>query len=128
MVLSRNLTVRAVPVEATAVAPSRANAPDQVTNELSATHRSLNSRRLSDRAGSESMRGLWLRQNEQVHARSRLSSGGLESRSRTRMLPQWHPPKWSIPLKLWSRAWMSTVREQRSTNVAFWHYPEENRP
>src|SRR5215472_5329911 len=49
MVPSRNLTVRAVPVEATAVAPSRANAPDKVTNELSATQRSLNSRRLSDR-------------------------------------------------------------------------------
>src|SRR5215469_11854751 len=49
MVPSRNLTVRAVPVEATAAAPSRANAPDKVTNELSATQRSLNSRRLSDR-------------------------------------------------------------------------------
>src|SRR5262249_43833572 len=45
---SRNLTVRAVPVEATAAAASRANAPDKVTNELSATQRSLNSRRLSN--------------------------------------------------------------------------------
>jgi hypothetical protein len=27
------------------------------------------------------------------------------------MLPQWHSPKWSIPLKLWTGAWMSTVRE-----------------
>src|SRR5258705_13662431 len=48
MVPSRNLTVRAVPVAATAVAASRANAPDKVTNELSATQRSLNSRRLSN--------------------------------------------------------------------------------
>src|SRR6266436_7827423 len=48
MVPSRNLTVRAVPVKATAVAASRANAPDKVTNELSATQRSLNSRRLSN--------------------------------------------------------------------------------
>ena len=37
------------PVEATAFAPSKANAPDKVTNELNATQRSLNSRRLSDR-------------------------------------------------------------------------------
>src|SRR5260370_30164702 len=48
MVPSRNLTVRAAPVKATAVAASRANAPDKVTNELSATQRSLNSRRLSN--------------------------------------------------------------------------------
>src|SRR5580700_4677197 len=48
MVPSRNLTVRAAPVAATAVAASRANAPDKVTNELSATQRSLNSRRLSN--------------------------------------------------------------------------------
>ena len=31
----------------------------------------------------QTMRGLWLRQNEQVHARSVLSSGGFESRRRT---------------------------------------------
>src|SRR6516225_7697926 len=49
MVPSRNLTVRAVPAAATAAAASRANAPDKVTNEPSATQRSLNSRRLSDR-------------------------------------------------------------------------------
>src|SRR5262249_5542649 len=48
MVPSRNLPFRAVPVEATAAAASRANAPDTVTTELSATHRSLNSRRLSN--------------------------------------------------------------------------------
>ena len=42
------------------------------------------------------MRGLWLRQNEQVHARSGLSSGGFASRMRTWMLPQWQPPKHSI--------------------------------
>src|ERR1700739_3800152 len=48
MVPSRNLTVCAAPVAATAVAASRANAPDKVTNELSATQRSLNSRRLSN--------------------------------------------------------------------------------
>src|SRR3974390_2326293 len=49
MVPSRNLTVRAVPVAAAAVARSKANAPDIVTNEPSATQRSLNSRRLSGR-------------------------------------------------------------------------------
>src|SRR5262249_2778656 len=48
MVPSRNLTVRAVPVEATAAAASRANAPDKVTDDLSAPQRSLNSRRLSN--------------------------------------------------------------------------------
>src|SRR6516225_8597003 len=48
MVPSRNLTVRAVPVAATAIAASRAGAPDKVTNEPSATQRSLNSRRLSN--------------------------------------------------------------------------------
>src|SRR5690242_5901061 len=47
MVPSRNLTVRAVPVAATAVAASRADAPDKATNEPSATQRSLNTRRLS---------------------------------------------------------------------------------
>jgi len=34
-------------------------------------------------SGSATMRGLWLRQNEHVHARSGLSSGGFESRRRT---------------------------------------------
>src|SRR6516165_7153735 len=48
MVPSRNLTVRAVPVAATAVAASRADAPDKVINELNATQRSLKSRRLSN--------------------------------------------------------------------------------
>jgi len=42
------------------------------------------------------MRGLWLRQNEQVHVRSGLSSGGFESRNGTWILPQWHPPEWSM--------------------------------
>ena len=49
MVPSRNLTVRAVPVEATAVAVSRTNAPGKVTHELSAKERSLNARRVSNR-------------------------------------------------------------------------------
>src|SRR6516225_8732454 len=40
--------VRAVPVAATAVAASSADAPDKVSNEPSATQRSLNSRRLSN--------------------------------------------------------------------------------
>src|SRR5215472_15017279 len=48
MVPSLNLTVRAVSVAATAIAASRANAPDKVTNEPSATQRPLNSRRLSN--------------------------------------------------------------------------------
>jgi hypothetical protein len=49
MAPSRNLTVRTAPVAETAVAASKANAPDKVTNEASAT-RSLNSRRLSSLA------------------------------------------------------------------------------
>jgi hypothetical protein len=44
----RGNVIRAAPVAATAVAASRANAPDKVTNEPSATQRSLNSRRLSN--------------------------------------------------------------------------------
>src|SRR6516162_8476323 len=40
--------VRAVPVAATAVAALGADAPDKVSNEPSATQRSLNSRRLSN--------------------------------------------------------------------------------
>src|SRR6516162_5400001 len=49
MVPSRNLMVRTVPVAVAAVAASKTNAPDKVTNELSATQHSLSSRRLSDR-------------------------------------------------------------------------------
>jgi hypothetical protein len=48
MVPSRNFTVRAVLVAATVVVASRANALDKVTSELSATQRSLNSRRFSN--------------------------------------------------------------------------------
>src|SRR5262249_56315310 len=44
---SRNLTVRLVPVDSAPVAASRADAPDEVTNELSATQSPLNSRRFS---------------------------------------------------------------------------------
>src|SRR5215472_17434642 len=44
---SRNLTVRPAAVEATPLAASRADAPDEVTNELSATQSPLNSRRFS---------------------------------------------------------------------------------
>src|SRR5262249_49773992 len=47
MVPSRNLTVWAVPFEATAAAASRANAPDDATNEHSAPQSPLNSRRFS---------------------------------------------------------------------------------
>src|SRR6266436_3367524 len=47
MVPSRNLTVRPAPVEAAPVAASRANAPDEVTNEPSAAQSPLNSRRFS---------------------------------------------------------------------------------
>src|SRR5215469_1600439 len=43
---SRNLTVRLVPVDSAPVA-SRADAPDEVTNELSTTQSPLNSRRFS---------------------------------------------------------------------------------
>ena len=46
------------------------------------------------------MRVLWLRQNEQVQVRTGLSSGGFESRRRTWMLPQWHPPEWSMVVYL----------------------------
>ena len=38
--------------------------------------------------GSEIIHGLWLRQKEQVHSRSELSSGRFERRRRTSMLPQ----------------------------------------
>jgi hypothetical protein len=48
MAPSRNFTVRVVLVAATVVAASRANALDKVTIELSATQRSLNSRRFSN--------------------------------------------------------------------------------
>src|SRR5215813_6514109 len=44
---SRNFTVCPAPVEATPLAASRADAPDEVTNELSATQSPLNSRRFS---------------------------------------------------------------------------------
>jgi hypothetical protein len=40
--------VRAAPVAATAVTASSADTPDKVINELNATQRSLNSRRLSN--------------------------------------------------------------------------------
>src|SRR5262249_41438406 len=50
--------------------------------------------------GSESIRGLCLRQNEQVHARGELSSGALVSRRRTWMLPQWQPPRHSMRMSL----------------------------
>src|SRR5262249_600642 len=46
-VASRNLTVWTVPFKATAVAASRANAPDDATNEHSAPQSPLNSRRFS---------------------------------------------------------------------------------
>src|SRR5262249_51386338 len=50
MVPSRNLTVWAVPFEATAVAASSANAPDKATNEPSAPQSPLNSRRFNNLA------------------------------------------------------------------------------
>jgi hypothetical protein len=42
------VTVRAVSAAATGVVPSRANAPDEVTNQPNAMQRSLNSRRFSN--------------------------------------------------------------------------------
>src|SRR5204863_5551703 len=44
---SRNFAVRPAPVEPTSLAASRADTPDEVTNELSTTQSPLNSRRFS---------------------------------------------------------------------------------
>ena len=60
----------------------------RVPNLYRSTSDQSSARTSNDPSGSESMRGLWLRQNEQVHARSKLSSGGFASRRRTWMLPQ----------------------------------------
>src|ERR1700739_2465102 len=77
----RNLTVRDVPVAATAVAASRANAPDKVTNEPSATQRSLNSRRLSNLVSL-----LFMTRFLQLRARSEDRSAEFHSASSPRRL------------------------------------------
>src|SRR5215813_8478096 len=67
------------------------------------------------------MRGSWLRQNEQVQVRNGFCSGGFESRRATWMLPQWHPPAWSMIVSFVSIAGKPAARRAvgRSLSARF---------
>jgi len=68
------------------------------------------------------MRGLWLRQNEQVQVRTGLSSGGFESRRRTWMLPQWHPPEWSMIASLCQPPYRLNRHSPDSGDLGAWSH------
>jgi len=65
------------------------------------------------------MRGLWLRQNEQVQERKGVSSGRFVSRSRTWILPQWQPPRCSMAGFSGAPAPLSTERYYAEYCMAF---------